>query len=112
MSLSVRLKGAVDTAFSAAGTLARDGLLSTKAVTDYDFNACDVTSSTTTKTVKVIIFTETHPTTGAIILKALTKSGVDLGGYDTIKVDNVDYNITDTVDDGFTINLNIVREVT
>jgi len=110
MSLSAKLKGAVDSAFNAAGDLVKTGQLSTKTVTGYNFTNGTVTSTSSSNSVGVIITTKENPADGGLSLQAILKSGVVLDSYDTIKIDNVTYNITDTTDDGFTINLTIVKE--
>jgi len=110
MSLKAKLTSAVNNAFKAAGDLVETGTFSTKAVSGYDFSSGVTTSTSSSHTAKVIIYTKDKPANKPLSLKAVTKSGVNLSTYDTLTVSNVAYNITDTVDDGFAINLTVVRE--
>ena len=109
MSLSAKIRKAVDTAFSAVGDLAKPGTLSSTEVSSYDFASGDVVSTNSEITVDVII-TTTEARDGSLLTQALMKSGEDLSGYDTLTVSGVTYQIIlPYTDDGFLISANIVR---
>ena len=110
MSLKSKIKAAVNKAFSAVNDLVVVATLSTKNVSSYDFASRGVVATTGTASVEVIIISTQKPSGDGFTTTALMKSGVDLSVYDTLKVDNVSYNIVDYTDDGFTISAIIVRE--
>lgn len=111
MSLSARLKNAVNKAFNAAGDLVKIGTLSNKTVSGYDFATRQTVGKTKSITVEVII-TDTKKRSGeGFTTTGIMKSGVNLSVYDTLTVDGKAYKIVDYNDNGFSIDLILSKEV-
>jgi len=111
MSLSAKVTAAVNKAFTAAGDLVQQGTLTSKSVTTYDFSARATVSTSTTKTVDVIIQTAQKASGEGFITTALMKSGEDLSVYDTLTVGTKVFNIVDYSDNNFIIEAQLSREV-
>lgn len=110
MSLKAKVKAAVNKAFKAVGDLAVLASLSSKKVSQYDFNSRDVVASTSRQSVEVIITNTQKPSDAGFTVNAIMKSGIDIGSYDTLTVGKDVYSIVDYSDDGFTITAIIVKE--
>jgi len=110
MSLNAKITAGVNKAFSAVGDIAKTATLSSKSVSGYNFGSGAVTSTTSEKSVKVILQSTKNKSGEGFTVSALLKSGVDLSVYDTIVVDSKVYNITDFDDNGFVIEAMIVKE--
>jgi hypothetical protein len=111
MSLRNTVSNAVNKAFASAGDLVQDGTLSSKSVTGYNFASGGTVSTSSTKTVDVILTNTKKPTSKSFETLALLKSGIDVSIYDTITINNKTYNIESYVDDDFLITLTLAREV-
>jgi len=110
MSMKSTVTKAVDKAFSAVGDLAVKATLSNKSVTSYSFSTGQVASSVLTVPTKVIITTTSSSSRGSSKLLGIIKSGVSVDVYDTLTVGKVSYNIESHVDNGYTIELQLVKE--
>ena len=110
MSLSAKVTTAVNKAFTAAGDLAKQGTLSTKAVSTYDFGTRQTVSTITSQTVDVIIQSAQKPSGEGFTITALMKSGVDISVYDVLTVGSKVYNIIDYTDNNFTIEAILTKE--
>jgi len=111
MSLSAKVTSAVNKAFTAAGDLVKQGTLSTKAVSGYDFATRSTVSTSDSITVDVIIQSTQKPSGEGFTVTALMKSGVNISVYDTLTVETKSYNIVDYSDNGFTIEAILTKEV-
>lgn len=111
MSLSAKVNAAVDKAFAAAGDLVKQGRLSSKKVSKYDFATRKVVSSTSVILVDVIITTNKRSSGEGFSTSAIMKSGPDLSVYDTLTVDEKSYKIVDYNDNDFIIEVELSREV-
>ena len=111
MSLSAKVNAAVNKAFAAAGDLVKEGTLSTKSVSTYDFATRQTVSTSSTLTVEVIIESTKKPSGEGFTVVAIMKSGINISVYDTLVVENKSYNIVDYNDNGFTIEAILVKEV-
>jgi len=110
MSMKARVKAAVDKAFLAIGDLAVSATLSSNSSSGYDFASGSLTTTTTSKVVKVVLESKTKPTGDPTTAKAMMKSGTAIGGYDTLTIGTDVYNISEFTDDGFIINLSLGKE--
>jgi len=110
MSLSARVKNAVEKAFDAAGDLVKLGTLSTKNVSGYDFATKSTVSTTSSVEVEVIIQSTQKPSGDGFTVVAIMKSGVNLSVYDTLTVEDKVYNIVDYSDNGFAIEAILTKE--
>jgi len=110
MSLSAKVTTAVNKAFTAAGYLVKQGTLSTKAVSTYDFGTRQTVSTITSQTVDVIIQSAQKPSGEGFTITALMKSGVDISVYDVLTVGSKVYNIIDYTDNNFTIEAILTKE--
>jgi hypothetical protein len=110
MSLSAKVTTAVNKAFTAAGDLVKQGTLSTKAVSNYDFGTRQTVSTITSQTVDVIIQSAQKPSGEGFTITALMKSGVDISVYDVLTVGSKVYNIIDYTDNNFTIEAILTKE--
>ena len=110
MSLSAKVTSAVNKAFTAAGDLVKQGTLSTKAVSTYDFGTRQTVSTITSQTVDVIIQSAQKPSGEGFTITALMKSGVDISVYDVLTVGSKVYNIIDYTDNNFTIEAILTKE--
>lgn len=108
MSLSAKIKGAVDKAFTAAGDLVKTATLSNTTATSYDFAKGKTISTTKSQTVSIIML-ETKSSSDGIQVTAILKSGVDLDVYDVITVEKVDYRMADYSDNGYSIDVTLLR---
>jgi hypothetical protein len=111
MALSAKVTTAVSKAFAAAGDIVKTGTLSTKSVASYNFATRSTVSTTATLTVSVIIQSTDKPSGEGFTIKALMKSGINISSYDTLEVSSKSYNIIDYVDNGFTIEAMLTKEV-
>jgi hypothetical protein len=110
MSLSAKVTAAVTKAFTAAGNLVKQGTLSSKSVSGYNFATKSTVSTTSSATVDVLIQSTQKPAGDGFTVTAIIKSGVNLSVYDTLTVASTIYNITDYSDNGFTIEAILVKE--
>jgi len=110
MSLNAKVTSAVNKAFTALGDLVKSGTLSSKAVSGYNFSTGTTVSTTSSKTVDVIIQSTKNKTQDGFIVSVLIKSGIDISVYDTLTVEDDVYNIVDFDDNGFIIEAIIVKE--
>lgn len=110
MSLTAKLHSAVDKAFAAVGDLVKTATLVDKTAISYDFSTSTAKVASSNKTVSVILNTTNKGSGEAVRTSIIMKSGVDLSVYDTIKIDNVSYTISDHSDNGFVIEANVVKE--
>ena len=110
MSLSAKVTNAVNKAFDSAGDLVKQGTLSTKAVSGYDFATRTTVSTTGSLAVEVIIQSTQKPSGDGFTVTAIMKSGINLSVYDTLTVSSKIYNIVDYSDNGFTIEAILVKE--
>jgi hypothetical protein len=108
MSLSATIKGAVDKAFAAAGDLVKTATLSNTTATSYDFAKGKTISTSKSETVSIIML-ETKSSSDGIKVTAILKSGVDLDVYDVITVDGVEYRMADYSDNGYSIDVTLLR---
>jgi len=111
MSLSAKVTAAVNKAFSAAGDIVKQGTLSTKAVSSYDFASRQTVSTLSSQTVDVIIQSTKRPSGEGFTITAIMKSGVDISVYDILTVESKVYNIVDYTDNNFTIEAILTKEV-
>lgn len=111
MSLKPRIKAAVDSAFNAASDLVSSGRLVGKSVSSYDFATNKTVSKSSSASVDVIVFNNAKSTDSSKSSKAVIKSGVDISSYSTLVVDKTTYSIEGYDDNGFTIDLTLVKEV-
>jgi len=110
MSLSAKVTSAVNKAFTAAGDLVKEGTLSSKSVSGYDFATRATVSTTGSISVSVIIQSTQKPSGDGFTVTAMMRSGVNLSVYDTLTVSSKVYNIVDYSDNGFTIEAILVKE--
>ena len=110
MSLTAKLTDAVNKAFAAAGDLVKTGTLSNKTVSGYDFSTGQTVSTSSTKSVEVIITTKSLPSGGGYSVEGMMKSGYSVDAYDTLTVGSDVYNITNVADDSFVITLTLSKE--
>jgi len=110
MSVSAKVTAAVDKAFAAAGDLVKQGTLSNKAVSSYDFTTRSTVSTTTSTTIDVIIQTTKKSSGEGFNVTALMKSGINISVYDTLTVDSKSYNIIDYSDNDFVIEAMLIKE--
>jgi len=110
MSLSAKVTSAVNKAFTAAGDLVKEGTLSSKSVSGYNFASKSTISTTSSVTVDVIIQSTQKPSGDGFTVTAMMRSGVNLSVYDTLTVESKVYNIVDYSDNGFTIEAILVKE--
>jgi environmental stress-induced protein Ves len=111
MSLSAKVTAAVNKAFTAAGDLVQKGTLTSKSVSTYNFAARATVSTSTTKTVDVIIQTAQKVSGEGFITTAIMRSGEDLSVYDTLTVGTKIFSIIDYSDNNFIIEAQLSREV-
>lgn len=111
MSLSAKMTSAVNKAFLAAGDIVKSGTLSTKTVSGYNFATRSTISTSATLIVDVIIQSTDKPYGEGFTIKALMKSGINLSSYDTLTVSGKVFNIIDYVDNNFTIEAMLTKEV-
>ena len=111
MSLSAKVTRAVNKAFSAAGDIVKTGTLSTKSVTSYNFATRSTVSTAATLAVGVIIQSTDKPSGEGFTIKALMKSGINISSYDTLTIGAKVFNIVDYVDNSFTIEAILTKEV-
>ena len=111
MTLSAKITSSVNRAFTAAGDIVKTGTLSNKTVASYNFATRSTVSTTSTLTVLVIIQSTDKPSGEGFTIKALMKSGINISSYDTLTVEGKAYNIIDFVDNGFTIEAMLTKEV-
>jgi hypothetical protein len=110
MSLSAKVTTAVNKAFAAAGDLVKQGTLSSKSVSGYDFATRSTISTSGSIVVDVIIQSTQKPSGDGFTVTAMLRSGVNLSVYDTLTVNEKVYNIIDYSDNGFTIEAILVKE--
>jgi hypothetical protein len=110
MSLSAKVNAAVNKAFAAAGDLVKQGILYSKAVSNYDFATGKTVSQEQSLFVEVIIESTQKPSGEGFITKAIMKSGINISVYDTIVVNNITYNIIDYTDNDFVIEVILTKE--
>jgi hypothetical protein len=110
MSLSAKVTTAVTKAFAAAGDLVKQGTLSSKSVSGYNFATKSTVSTTSSVTVDVIIQSTQKPSGDGFTVTAMMRSGINLSVYDTLTVSAKVYNIVDYSDNGFTIEAILVKE--
>jgi hypothetical protein len=110
MSISARVRTAVDKAFKSAGDLVVSAELRSKAVSSFDFQLGETKSISSTETVEVIVTSTEKPSGEGFTKTAIMKSGLDLSVYDSITIDGKRHNIVDYDDNGFTITVIIVKE--
>jgi len=110
MTMKATITKAVDKAFSSAGDLAVSAILSNKSVTDYSFSTGKVVSSVVSVPTKVIITSTSSTSRGGAKVIGIIKSGETIDIYDTLTVGKISYNIESSVDNGYTIDLNLVKE--
>lgn len=111
MALSTKLTAAVNKAFTAAGDLVKQGTLSSKVVSSYDFATRSTVSTSSSATVEVILQSTQKPSGDSFKVTAIMKSGINLSVYDTLTVDSKSYNIVDYNDNGFVIEAILAKEV-
>jgi len=111
MSLSAKVTAAVNKAFIAADDIVKQGVLSTKSVSGYDFGSRQTVSTITSQTVDVIIQSTQKPSGEGFTTTAVMKSGVDISVYDVLTVESKVYNIVDYTDNNFTIEAILTKEV-
>jgi hypothetical protein len=109
MSMKARVKAAVDKAFLAIGDLAVSATLSNNSSSGYDFASGTITTTTTSKTIKVVLESKTKPTGESTSAQAMMKSGTAIGGYDTLTIGTDVYTISEFTDDGFVITLSLSK---
>jgi hypothetical protein len=110
MSLSAKVTAAVNKAFTAAGDLVKQGTLSSKTVSGYDFATKSTVSTTETLSVDVIIQSTQKPSGEGFTVTAIMKSGINISVYDTLTVNSKSYNIIDYSDNGFVIEAILIKE--
>jgi len=110
MSIKATLNKAVKKAFSSVGDLAVSATLGNKTVTSYSFSSGQVSSSISAIPVKAIITSTSSSSRGGSKLIGIIESGVTVDVYDTLLVKGILYNITGSTDNGYTIELNLVKE--
>jgi hypothetical protein len=110
MSLSAKVTAAVNKAFTSAGDLVKQGTLSTKAVSGYNFGTRETVSTTTSANVDVILQSTQKPSGEGFTTTAIMKSGVNISVYDTLTVGSKVYNIVDYTDNEFTIEAILTKE--
>jgi len=110
MSVSAKVTAAVNKAFAAAGDLVKQGTLSTKSVSSYDFSTRSTVSTTGSITVEVIIQSTQKPSGEGFTVTAIMRSGINISVYDTLTVDSKSYNIVDYSDNGFIIEAILTKE--
>jgi len=104
-----KIVAAVDKAFDSAGELASTATLSNKSATSYNFATGAVDSTTTKKTVQVIIVSKALMN-GRSTYQSIIKSTSGIDSYDTLTIGTDVYSITDSQDNGFTIDATLTRE--
>lgn len=110
MSLRTKIQGAVNKAFAAAGDLVKQGTLSNRTVSDYNFGTGAVESSTIPVTVDIIILDKKKSSGTPFEYNAIIKSGPTLDAYDTVTVDRVVYSIVSYTDNDFAVDLVLKKE--
>jgi hypothetical protein len=110
MSLSAKVTAAVNKSFTAAGDLVKQGTLSSKTVSGYDFATKSTVSTTETLSVDVIIQSTQKPSGEGFTVTAIMKSGINISVYDTLTVNSKSYNIIDYSDNGFVIEAILIKE--
>lgn len=109
MSLSAKVTAAVDKAFTAANDLVKQGTLSNKKVSSYNFGTGSVESQSRSIPVEIIIYSSSRSSGGDYTYNAILKSGVDLSVYDTLTVEKKEYKIVDFTDNDFVIEVTLKK---
>jgi predicted ABC-type ATPase len=110
MVMRSRITNAVNRVFDSVGDLAVEATLGNKTVTNYSFSTGEVTSNIVAVPTKAIITTTSRNNRGGSKIIAVIKSGTPVDIYDTLYANSILYNIESAVDNGYTIELNLVRE--